>query len=72
MTTRRGTFRHLTSTDSAYRFYPPKGPIGDGFWIPRSVLTHRSKLNNDLHPLTQITVEAWWVEKHPELDRYFT
>jgi len=68
---RRGTFRQEASTDKAYRMYPLESP-GLAFWIPRSVLAHRSKLNNDLHPLTQITVEGWWVAKHPELDRYFS
>jgi len=68
---RRGTFRHEASTGDAYLIYPLESP-GLAFWIPRSVLTHRKKLNNDLHPLTQITVEDWWVEKHPELGRYFS
>jgi hypothetical protein len=68
--TRRGTFRHEASTDKAYRFYP-EGQPGLAFWIPRRVLTHRSKLNDDLHALSQITVEEWWVREHPELERYF-
>lgn len=68
---RKGTFRHEASTEKAYKFYPPEAPAL-GFWIPRSVLTHRSKLNNDLHPVTQITVEDWWVQKNPGLDRYFS
>ena len=72
MNTRKGTFRHVASTEKAYQMGPLTWAPGTGFWIPRSVLTHRSKMNNDLHPLTQITLEAWWVEKNPDLDKYFT
>jgi hypothetical protein len=25
-----------------------------------------------LHPLTQITVEDWWLEKNPQFSRYFS
>ena len=71
---RKGCFRMESSTAKAWRFYPPESP-GLGFWIPRSVCTHRSQLETPaahLHPLTQITVEEWWCKSHPELDKYFS
>jgi hypothetical protein len=71
---RKGCFRHEASTQKAWRFYPPETPA-HGFWVPRSVCTHRSQLEPlaaHLHPLTQITVEEWWCKSHPELDKYFS
>jgi hypothetical protein len=71
---RTACLRHEGSTPKAMRFYPPEAPA-HGFWVPRSVLSHRSQLETEaahLHPLNKITVQDWWVEQHPELDKYFS
>lgn len=71
---RKGCFRMEASTSKAWRFYPPEAPAL-GFWVPRSVCAHRSALEPEsahLHPLTEISVEDWWVGKYPELDQYFS
>jgi hypothetical protein len=70
----KACLRLQDSTKKAVLVYPPEAP-GKAFWIPRSVLTHRSALETDaahLHPLNQFTVEGWWIEKHPEHAEYFS
>jgi len=64
----------MDSTDKAWRVYPPEQGPGAGFWVPRSVCTHRSQLETDaahLHPLHHLTLEDWWVGEHPELYQSF-
>lgn len=71
---RKGCFRHQAATEKAFLFYPAEAPAR-AFWVPRSVLQHRSQLETTaahLHPLNEITVADWWVEKNPDLDRYFS
>ena len=73
---RSAIFRHKVEADTpaARLFYPPENPELS-IWIPRSVCPRREQLespNNAPHPLTKITVEDWWVEKHAHLDHYFS
>lgn len=73
---RQACFRRLGGTTKAYLLYPPEVKHL-AFWIPRSVLTHvslikKANLPDEPHELIQITVEDWWVEKNPKLDKYFS
>ena len=70
----KACLRLQDSTKKAMLVYPPEA-AGAAFWIPRSVLKHRSALETDdahLHPLNEFTVESWWLVKHPEFSKYFS
>ena len=73
---RKACLRHKreAASTAAWLFYPPEA-ADVAIWIPRSVCTHRSMLQSpkvNPHPLTQITVEDWWLEKNPHFDKYFS
>lgn len=71
---RKGCFRQKNHTDKAYLVYPPEAE-NLAFWVPRSVLGHRSQLERPdqvSHPLIQIEVEDWWVQKNLALEKYFS
>lgn len=69
----KGLFRRVGGTDKAYLLRLPEDKTKT-FWIPRSVLTHVSVIEKPVgdHELVQITVEAWWVKKNPQWEKYFS